>query len=142
MGSKKHTIKKIVLSSIFIPFILLFVFVVGGAFISKYYENESKSSDLEKLKQEIEALERSNNDMDKLLEYFNSSFFVEKEAREKLGLKRDGEKVVVIDNNSNMGNDKGEVTINNLIIDENNLPCFGFCQSPIRNWVDYFFGNI
>ena len=66
MGSKKHTIKKIVLSSIFIPFILLFVFVVGGAFISKYYENESKSSDLEKLKQEIEALERSNNDMDKL----------------------------------------------------------------------------
>lgn len=146
MKNGKKKIKKMFLSGMFILFVLLIALIVAGAFVGKYYENGSRVDELDKLKQEIEALERSNSEMDKILEYFNSSFFIEKEAREKMGLKKDGEKVVIIDNNNNKPNydynynDIKDYNISTLTID--NSCNSNFCNPLIVRWFNYFFSNI
>jgi len=48
------------------------------------------------LEQEIKNIEKNNLDLKELIEYFNSTAYIEEKARIDLGLKKEGEKVVVI----------------------------------------------
>ena len=48
------------------------------------------------LETEISTLEQHNAELNDLMQYFNSSDFQDKEARKKLGLKEEGETVVII----------------------------------------------
>lgn len=48
------------------------------------------------LKKETESLKGKNESMVKLLDYFSSEKFLEKEARLKLNLLKEGEKLVII----------------------------------------------
>jgi cell division protein FtsB len=129
--NKKNIFSKLFFSKYFFILILIIIFSFGGIFIKKYDETKNIDNDLEDLKTEIENLEKDNEDLGKLIEYFNSSFFVEKEAREKLGFKKDGEKVMVI-KNANYNDNYKENTDQN---DEKIMKAM-----PLV-WWDYFFGK-
>ena len=129
--NKKNIFTKLFFSNYFFILILIIIFSFGSIFIKKYDENKNIDNDLENLKTEIENLEKDNEDLGNLIEYFNSSFFVEKEAREKLGLKKDGEKVMVIKNTNNYEGYKDSPNLNNKITDKS-LPLI---------WWGYFFGK-
>ncbi|MFZ5366071.1 MAG: FtsB family cell division protein [Patescibacteria group bacterium] len=58
-----------------------------------------KSKEQEKEQLKLEKLEIKNEELKKQLEYVKSQEFVEKQAREKLGLAREGEVVVILPEN-------------------------------------------
>ncbi|PJE67272.1 hypothetical protein COU95_03305 [Candidatus Shapirobacteria bacterium CG10_big_fil_rev_8_21_14_0_10_40_9] len=58
-----------------------------------------KSKGVEKEQLKLEELQIKNEELKKQLEYVKSAEFLEKEAREKLGLAREGEVVVILPEN-------------------------------------------
>ena len=57
------------------------------------YQIDKEAADLKK---EIAFLEEKNESLTRFLDYFNSDKFLEKEARLKLNLLKEGEKLVII----------------------------------------------
>lgn len=131
---KKNIFKKIFFSGFFIPLVIILLAILGNALFKKYNENQAINSDLERLKNEIESLEKNNQDLDHLLEYFSSNFFMEKEAREKLGLKKEGEKVVIVDTGRNYPGE--EVGLREVKKSSANPKAEEFLP---KKWWDYFF---
>lgn len=88
---KKIFSSKLVLLAVFVLAILLGL-AAGKSFLKKYQINR----EIKNLEAEINKLESSNRELSDLIQYLNSDFFVEQEARLKLGLQKPGEKVMVI----------------------------------------------
>jgi len=96
--------------------------------ISKKYNIDQEILELEK---EITAMESANTDFKKMITYLESDSFVEEQARLNLGLKKEGEKVIVIES----ADPAGEAGQKDILAN-------GFGQRdkffPIV-WWDYFF---
>lgn len=85
------------LSSHFFVFILVLVLIgviaaVGKESYRKYQINKEVGG----IKREIESLKEKNQTLSNLLDYFDSEKSLEKEARLKLNLLKEGEKLVII----------------------------------------------
>lgn len=96
--------------------------------ISKKYNIDQEILELEK---EITAMESANTDFKKMITYLESDSFVEEQARLNLGLKKEGEEVIVVES-SDFSKEAGQ----------KNILANGFGQGdkffPIV-WWDYFF---
>jgi len=77
------------------------------SFSSSIFDLYQKSKDIGKERLKVEALKIKNEELKKQLEYVKSQEFLEREAREKLGLVREGEVVVILPENfkETIGND-------------------------------------
>ena len=64
--------------------------------IKESYRKYQLQKEINQLKSEIERLEGENQKLSDLIKYFQDVSFLEKEAREKLNLKKPGEEVVII----------------------------------------------
>ena len=88
--------KKIFASRIFL-FALLLIFIWFGI---KAVRMVSQKQELEKeisnLKSEIEKLDKSSREFSQLMDYLKDPNYLEKEAKEKLNLKKQGENVVLV----------------------------------------------
>lgn len=99
-------------------------------------ENISKRNRIEdevtQLKNEIETLESQNKNLDNLIGYLESDEFVEEQARLNLGLKKPGEKIVVIKDEGRVAgaSDKKEEDRENSLSDKKSNP---------KKWWNYFF---
>jgi cell division protein FtsL len=97
--------------------------------VSKRYQIDKEISDLDK---EIAEVETKNKDLKQLINYLESDQFVEEKARLNLGLKKEGENVVVIKGDplvasgSPSGDDKSRASEN---------------FSNFQKWWNYFFNN-
>lgn len=58
-----------------------------------------KGKEIEKFQLKLEKSLTENRDLKKQLEYVNTFEFVEKEAREKLGMSKEGETVIILPEN-------------------------------------------
>jgi uncharacterized protein related to proFAR isomerase len=58
--------------------------------------NWEVTSELEKLEKDLAGLQARHLELLDLVDYFKSESFIETEARDKLGLKKEGEQVAVI----------------------------------------------
>lgn len=132
MEKKKNVLSKLFFSKLFFLLSIILILLLAWFFLKGYNENRATNQNLESLKKEIEDLEKDNQEFSRLIEYFNSSSFVEKEAREKLGLKKNGEKVVAISENNNYKKDENDQIVEKNI--ENRKSIF----LP-KLWMDYFF---
>jgi len=76
---------------------MLLIFVILLVSISKNFTRSREiKGDVSGLEEEVKRLEGRNQELGKLLDYFNTDAFVEEQARLKLGLQKPGESVIVI----------------------------------------------
>ena len=109
------------------------LFVVFLFVVFLVYDNSSKQENIETqvqvLDKEIEDLKNQNLELTDLIDYFSSSEYVEKEAREKLNLVKPGEKVVVVTKSDKINNEN-----------EKEFELINSKNSPAK-WWRYFFGK-
>jgi len=108
--------------------IIAAIFFVSISFLRKTYKNYKINKEIENLKSKIESLKDENLELSSLINHLETDNFVEKEARLKFGLKKEGENVFIIDK-------KNKNAINNIMVEEKikQISC------PAQ-WVNYFFG--
>lgn len=113
---------------IFAGVFFIIIFSIG---ISKRIARRHQiNKETEELQAEIDALVKNGNELNEFLAYLNSNDFLEEEARVKLGLKKDGEQIVIINNKS-----EDVKTINSSRIYR---PAELIQKSNPQKWRDYF----
>lgn len=86
--------------------------------------------EVEQLKAQIQKMEGSNQDLSKLVEYFNSEDYLKQEAKLKFGLREQGEQLVVI---SDQKRDQRKL-LANIKSQESQI-------SNTQKWWNYLFNN-
>jgi cell division protein FtsB len=85
-------------NAIFLSIGILILIIITVGYLQNWRKNHQINQEINSLNQEITDLERNNLETKKLIEYFNSDAYIEEKARIDLGLKKEGEKVVVAHN--------------------------------------------
>lgn len=92
-------------------FILILILVLGALSLGRsIWRNLGGARRVERLREELAAAQRRNGSLNNELAEKEGLAFVEKEAREKLGMVKAGEKVVVIPKEEGMA---GSVVVKN-----------------------------
>lgn len=109
--------------------VLIFLGVSIGKEITRRVEITQRVSSLEN---EIASLENKNTQLSDLINYFKSESYQEREARLKLNLKKEGEQVIIIPNDS---------LNNESVTADNPDQSSGTASSPssAKKWWNYFF---
>jgi cell division protein FtsB len=85
------------LSSRVCIFLLLLAFIwLGLVLVKAFYKKYQLDREISNLKTEIEKLDKKEKELSTLLDYFGSQNYLEKEAKEKLNLRKEGENVVMV----------------------------------------------
>lgn len=116
----------------FKPYLFWFVvFVIAVFFFTGFMEKNAKTKEVNKevdiLKKEIEKYEKDNKELSELIKYFSTDDYVEEQARLQLGLKKEGEKVVVV-------KESKEIPVQNTPKQEEILTNY-------QKWMRYIFGS-
>jgi cell division protein FtsB len=74
--------------------LLVFVSVALG---KEVYRRHQISQEIDEAKQEVESLEKKNFELQALIDYLNTDSFKEIQARQNLGLQKEGEMAVAIE---------------------------------------------
>jgi cell division protein FtsB len=122
---KKRMIFKFL--TIFGFIILIFVSIALGKEIYRRYQI---NQEIKKVKEEIEDLEKKNRELQALIDYLNTDSFKEIQARQNLGLQKEGEQAVAIEPGLFTPSEKNEATFESNNTKE---------SSNARKWWDYFF---
>lgn len=83
-------------SGLFFLIGLTILVFIGISFGKEAYRKKQIQSEIESLQAKIEGLNNENSDMEKLISYLSSNDFTEKEAREKMNLQKEDEKMIVL----------------------------------------------
>lgn len=126
-GSNYYFFKNIVF---FIFLLLLLIFVCSGL-LRIYLRNYEIDQEIAELRNEILFLEKDNIELHELIDYFNSSAFIEEKARADLGLGKEGERVVVV-------SDELKQDIKKMVNDADNASIEKDLENP-HKWFRYFF---
>ena len=97
MAKPDNFFNKLFSSKLFILALVLIVSFLGFNLFTQFSKSKEVENKVDKLKSEIEKTERDNTNLAELVDYFKSDLFVEKEARTKLGFKKQGESVVIVE---------------------------------------------
>lgn len=76
---------------------IILVFV-GTNLAKSWQKNNQINQEVAGLEENIQQLEKDSLELKELVEYFNSQAYIEEKARIDLGLKKVGEKVVIVTN--------------------------------------------
>jgi cell division protein FtsB len=119
----------IVTSRIFFIIAGLALLGVSTGIVKSVVRRVEVEREISALKNDIKSLEGKNEDLAKLINYFQTPEFKEREARLRLGLQKPGENVVVIPG-----------------LEENGSGATNTPTEPIfvpnwKKWVNYFFGQ-
>lgn len=117
---------------IFAGIFFIVIFSVGTS--KRMARKKQIHKETEELQAEIGKLEANSNDLNELLAYLNSNEFIEEEARTKLGLKKDGEQIVIINDNNKTENVKKVNDLSKIY-----RPATSREKSNQEKWRDYFF---
>lgn len=116
----------------------LFLVVVLGLLLSSLFNVLNKKSAIDEeinaLKTEAARAQSQNSEFKQMIQYLQSDQFVEEQAKLKMGLKREGEKVAVVTNAS----DSPVVVANSEPTVEHKNPESAGLQERWQRWFDYF----
>src|SRR3989339_458971 len=70
--------------------------MIGISLGKETYRKRQIQKEIENLQAEIQKINQENSDLDNLISYLSSREFQEKEAREKLNLQKENEKMIVL----------------------------------------------
>jgi len=113
---------------IFLVSILIFIFVVIS-FSKDFVRIREVNDEINDIETQITQLQDDNIELDELLQYFDSDSYAEQKARSELGLKKEGENVVVINRDDNLTENIQPIDISNNPSNNRNL----------KKWWDYLF---
>lgn len=123
-------------------FLLVFLLTVIVAISLPFFRNMAQRYRLNKemsgLQKEIDGYNKKNDDLRKAIDYLKSDQFTEEQARLKMGLKKNGEDVVVIKTEGTSTQSEGDINIFDIPGIENTLESTSKENNPIRWWA-YFF---
>jgi len=120
--------------------ILLIVFVLIIVFLSKnMYKDYRVNKDIEQLVAQIEELEQQNLELAEVSRYFSSEIFLEEQARTTLGLKKAGEKNIVIEDLDGLS--EGESATQEVQTQGSEKNVRTEKESNYKKWYQYFFSN-
>lgn len=129
----KNILLKIVQIFIIILLGVAIVVILKGIY-SRIQDERTINKGVEALKSEMQKFDQENSDLNKLVEYFNSTEFQEKEIREKLNLVKDGERVVLVQGG-------GENMENNISHGDREKSVIITSRANYYHWWEYFFGD-
>ncbi|NTU98971.1 hypothetical protein HGA64_03110 [Candidatus Falkowbacteria bacterium] len=124
--------------TIFITLVIL-LFAISFPLADNITKRHKVGSEISVLQEEIKANEQKQTDLQKLIGYLDSKEFAEEQARLSLDLKKPGENVVVVRNNSKKVDDP-ERSVTNLLSKPEIKPEVDDVSNPVR-WWRYFFVN-
>ena len=127
--NKSTVYKRLLKSRIFFVFLIpIFLALLFGIFQQIYYRYQVQKK-LNELNAEIANYKKQKDDLAKLIEYYQDASNLENEARVRLNLKKEGEKVVIIlPTATSTEND-------NIFGNYENMPNY-------KQWWYYFFGKL
>lgn len=125
--------QKLIKSRVFFIFLVpVFLALLIGVFQQVYYRFQVKN-DLDKLDAEIANFNNQKTELNDLLDYYKDKSNLENEARVRLNLKKEGEKVVIILPTATSTEENGDM-ISGLPSDFENLPNY-------KQWWYYLLGR-
>jgi cell division protein FtsB len=110
--------------------VLVVVFVMGSALVRELYREYEIKKEIESLKTEIGSMQKDNYELSQFIDYYQTDQYKEAEARKRLNLKADGEKVVMIDGSSTTSPE----TVQTPAAAPDNTPVY-------KKWWNYFFAT-
>lgn len=96
---KDHNItiyERMIKSRIFFVFLIPIILALTVGIFQEFYYRYKVQKDLNKLNAEIANLNKQKSELNNLVDYYKNESNLEKEARVRLNLKKEGEKVVII----------------------------------------------
>ncbi len=117
------------------------IVVISLGVTQETYRQEQIQKEIEDLRVQAEKKERENQKMAGLINYFGTSDFKEKEAKETLSVQKEGENVVLVKEEALSEKDKIEKEEEQKIEEEKELPKREDTRSNLRKWWDYFFAT-
>jgi cell division protein FtsB len=106
--------------------VLLAVLALGlVGFARVYFQKHKIDKEIAKLQERADKINRDNEQLSYLIQYFNTPEYQEKQAREKLNLKKEGEYVLGLPESNEQ--------------DENQLTASEQYSSNAKQWFNYFF---
>lgn len=133
LGQNKKGVK--FFSGIFFIAGLGVLVMIGISLGKETYRKRQIQREVENLQAEISKVNQENSDLANLISYLSSQEFQEKEAREKLNLQKEDEKMIVL--RKEMGPQNGEKSgdvRNNSQTQESKVPNW-------RKWLEFFFAK-
>jgi len=110
------------------------VIMISLALMQETYRRYQIQHEIEDLRGQAEKKERDNQKLKGMIEYFKTDDFQEKEAKEKLSVQKEGEKVLLV-----KGDQQSEKKPE-AFIQQNNQE-FKDNRNNLRKWWDYFFAT-
>jgi len=105
---------------------LLLVFI-GMAIVKEKKSQKIVKENINSLESEITELDGKSLELTQMIKYLRSDEYVEREAREKLGMQKQGEQLVIVPENMNNLSVAGDQDMNN--------------KKNWQLWLEYFFGS-
>ena len=127
-----NTIVRILLITIGIGAIVM----ISLALTQETYRRYQIQKEIEDLKVQAEKKERDNEKLKGVIEYFKTDDFQEKEAKEKLSVQKEGEKVVMVKGEKPSEDSKKIKEETQQPIEEKKDE-----RSNPKRWWDYFFAS-
>jgi len=136
LNREKSILLRFFTSQIFLTLVcLVILFVILRPMIVNLQQKKRINEEIQALKMEVEKAEAKNSDFQKMIDYLESEQFVEEQARLNLGLKREGEKVVVVQDETKQAEEHAQPPRMPEPVDKIGL------RNNIDRWVGYFFKN-
>lgn len=106
-------------------------------------QKQSVDQEIKGLEQQAAELEGKNSNLKQVLDYMQSSQFVEEEARTKLNYKKPGESVVVIEGRPQSTTETASSSLSTLVNLPPEPPKAQESQASrnLNYWLDFFFGE-
>ena len=113
-------------SKFFLAILISVTVLMSYSIFKEKKDQQAISKNIKSLEQEITSLESKSLNLAEIIKYLRSDDYVDKEAREKLVMKKQDEKVVIVPEN------KGR----RMMIDTEKV-----IKTNWKLWIDYFFAE-
>jgi cell division protein FtsB len=117
-------------SKIFFGIFLIIIIYLSINFYREIKQRVEVRKEISNLKREIENLNKENNKLGNLIEYFGTEEYIESISREKLGYKKPGEKIIIFTEEDS-----------NSVLNTKNKTEEPEDSPNIELWWNYFFNN-